>query len=687
MDVCAFLLALCFSNAPPLSPVAIAPSSGTSADAPSALETPVVSETVVVTATRSERAVSELPVTTAVVDEQEIESAPVHGVDDLLRGMPGITPSIISSSGATPSNQRFSMHGLGGNRALVLVDGMPLHDPYSGIVRWQAVPLQRLRQIEVVRGANASLFGNYALGGTVNLITESIDENDLSLDLSYGSRDSYRGAFTFDARVNPMVSLRVSHDQYESDGFGRVPNAGPVDVDAWVDNEVTSARAELRPSERGSGFVSASLAQIDNSEGTALSYSKRDLLTLSGGFNQIVGATGLVSMNAYSQDQDDHLVQSSIASDRASEFHSQDSDIASTGSGGSVVFTTQGPGSFPLLTLGADLQRLDTNEDRLVFNRSGAVTQRVVVGGRQQFAGLFAQASWKPIDRLEVLGSARIDWFRSDEGYEEVIGRTPTIYPSKSSREFDPRVSVRYALGARSAIRAAVYRGFSAPTLRELYRNNEAGRSVILGNPNLESETLEGGDVSWEWANGTARFEVNLYRSDIEGLKSLVLVAGTPNVFQYRNLGSSQSQGVELTADLRLSRRWELYGGYTFADSTITSDPAGNLEGNWVAEIPRHSGVLALRFTGADGSRGEIRGRAVGKSYGDATNLAESPAHEIVDLSYSRPIRSGLDVYVLVENVFDEEHYLALSTSALRTGLPRTVGAGVRLDRFRWRSN
>ncbi|MGK2856047.1 MAG: TonB-dependent receptor [Thermoanaerobaculia bacterium] len=684
MHIVAILLALLFADVPaaplPASPASSEATSGEAAE-------PAIAETIVVTATRSERAVSELPVTTAVVTEQQIGSAPVRSVDDLLRSVPGVTPSVISSSGSTPNNQRFSMHGLGGNRALVLVDGVPLHDPYSGIVQWQYVPLQRLRQIEVVRGANASLFGNYALGGTVNLITRPVEDNDLALDLSYGSWDTYRGAFTFDALVNRALSLRVTHDQSDTGGYPRVPDPGPIDIDAWVENTITSVRAELRPSERTNGFVNASSAQLDASQGTPLSFSKRDITAFSGGYNQAVGTAGLVSLNAYTQDQEEHLVNSSIASDRSSETLTQDGTIASTGSGGSLVWTTQRPGAFPLLSVGADVQQLETTEDRDVFDRTGAVTQQVVVGGRQQFAGVFAQASWQPVDRLELLGSARFDWFNNEDGFEQIVGGESTVYPDKSSSEFDPRISARYALGARSAIRAAVYRGFSAPTLRDLYRSNQSGRSIILGNPELESETLEGGDMSLEWANGTARFEVNLYRSTIDDLKSLVLIPGTGNVYQYRNLGTSRSQGVEVTADLRLSRRWELYGSYTFADAVITSDPAGGLEGNRVAEVPRHAGALALRFTGEKGASGEIRGRAVGDSYGDASNLALSPAHQVLDLAYARPVRPGLELYVLAENVFDEEYYLALTATSFRSGLPRTITAGVRLDRFRWRSN
>jgi iron complex outermembrane receptor protein len=123
--------------------------------------------------------------------------------------------------------------------------------------------------------------------------------------------------------------------------------------------------------------------------------------------------------------------------------------------------------------------------------------------------------------------------------------------------------------------------------------------------------------------------------------------------------------------------------GYTYAHSVVTSDPNPALVGNWLAEVPRHAGSLSVRFRGDRGTTGEIRGRVVGRSYGDVTNLALAPAHRIVDLSFSQPLRSWMSAYVLVENAFDEEYYLPLAVNSFRSGLPRTVTIGVRMDALR----
>lgn len=653
---------------------------GVPAEPPSAAAAEPVTETVLVTATRSERAVSDLPVSATVIGEEAIRQAPVRSVDDLLRSVPGVTPSIVSSSGSTPNNQRFSMHGLGGIRALVLLDGIPIHDPYSGIVQWQNVPLDSLKQIEVVRGGNASLFGNFALGGTVNLVVQPVEQDNVAANLSYGTGSSARASVTVDHVVSQSLALRLSHHQIDADGFIRVPDPGPIDVDAWVADAITSGRIEYKPSERGAAFFTASTSTIDISQGTPTAFSKRNIAAFSAGLHHAAGANGIFTAKAYYQRQSEFLVNSSVAAGRASEFKSQEGTIPSSGAGASAEWSLQRRGAIPFVSVGVDVQQVEASEDRIAFNRSGAVTQRERVGGRQRFAGLFAQASWRPSERIEVLGSARIDVFRNENGSDVIAGGVATYYPETSSTQFDPRISARYALSERSAVRGSIYRAFNAPTLRDLYRNNQSGNSILLGNPYLQPETLVGGEIGGEWTNAFLRVEMNLYRSTIEGLQSRVNVDGAQNLFRNMNLGTARAQGVELTGDFRLATHWTLNAGYTLADSVVTSDPDPLLVGNYLLDVPKHTGSLALRYRGNRGTTADVRWLVMSRSYGDSSNVAISPAHRVLDLSLAQQLRPWLGVYTLIENVLDENYYLALAANSFRRGLPRTVTAGVRVN-------
>ena len=104
-----------------------------------------------------------------VVSREAIETSPSRTLDDVLRTVVGLNLPLGNSNVIQPlATNHVSMRGLGGDRALVLLDGVPLNDPVTGYVQWNRAPLGTVEQVEIVRGAGASLFGNYAMGGTVN---------------------------------------------------------------------------------------------------------------------------------------------------------------------------------------------------------------------------------------------------------------------------------------------------------------------------------------------------------------------------------------------------------------------------------------------------------------------------------------------------------------------------------------
>jgi outer membrane receptor protein involved in Fe transport len=637
-------------------------------------------ETIVVTATRSERAVSELPISTTVVGEQEIQSTPAHTIDDVLRTIPGINMPLSTALNNTVQSQRISMRGLGGTRALVLLDGVPMHDPFYGTVEWQKVPLDTLKQAEVVRGANASLFGNFALGGTINLLTRPVDASLVRVDGSYGTNATQHQSLSVDQILTDRLSARLSHNRFSTNGTYRQPIPGNIDVPGWNDTAITSARLEFKPNDGTTAYLKVDSSQIDVSQGTRLSKVLRDITDFATGVQYALTSNSLLSTSVFHQRENMHLFSSGTIGNRENEYVSTDSRIPGRATGASLEWSTQRRGSVPFLSVGVDVQDVKADEDGISYNRNGVQTLHDVVGGHQKFAGVFAQVSWQPIDRLEVLSSARFDYF-SNVGQQQIVGGALNPYPSAESKQFDPRVSVRYGLGARSAIRAAAYRGFKAPTLRELYRNTQSGITQLLANPYLEPETLLGADLGFEWAAAGTHVELNVFRNDIDGLQVRTPVPGQgPNVVRNVNVGTGRSQGIEAMADVRLSQRWSIDAGYAYTDSTILEnkiDPT--LEGKQVPDVPKHMGSLSIRFHALSGTSIDVRGRVLSRSYGEPANVVPAPAHRIVDVSVSQPIRSWIDAYARLENAFDEQYFYVLTPTSFRTGQSRAFSAGMRM--------
>lgn len=640
---------------------------------------PTVKQTIVVTATRSARELSTVPVSMSVVTEKQIESTPAQTVDDMLRTIPGITLPFSSSLATTLVGARFSMHGLGGNKALVLLDGIPMHDPYYGTVEWQKVPLDSLERVEVVRGGTASLFGNYALGGTVNLITKPVDSSEVRIDLSSGSFATRRGMVTVDQKIGSSLGLRLSRNQLASDGYYIASNPGPVDVPVSNDSAITRFRADYDASGRVSGFFKADWLNADLNLGTLLSRSTRKIFDLAAKVHRAVGTSGLVSAALFREHEDLHLVNSSTAG--GTNHISTDSVVPTTDVGGSLEWSFQHQGAIAFVSMGVDLQRIVANETTQSFQASGALRQVDLIQGEQQFGGIYGEASWRPSEAIEVLASARFDYFENSNGSDNVVDGPASIYPATSTTQFDPRVSVRYAIGSHSALRAAAYRAFRAPTLRELYRNTQVGVTLILGNPYLTPETLVGGELGWEWATPRAHVDINLFRGDVDGLQVRGPVPGQPaNVTQNSNIGKSRSQGIEAMADFQLSRRWKAAMGYTYTDATIVSNAVDpTLVGKDLPEVVPHVGTLGVGYHGSDGLTIYVQGRFLSQSYGEPANVRPQPAHNVVDMSVSRPVTSWLDLYARGANIFDEQYYYVLNPVTTKACEPRNISVGARI--------
>ena len=156
------------------------------------LQPATLSETVTVTASRTEQRLRDVPASVNVLTQEDIRRSPGVVADDVLRQIP--TFSLFrrtSSLAAHPTAQGVSLRGIGPSgvsRTLVLLDGVPFNDPFGGWVYWTRVPLDATDRIEIVDSASSSLYGNYAMGGVINVMTAAAMRR--TVDVKAQSRES-----------------------------------------------------------------------------------------------------------------------------------------------------------------------------------------------------------------------------------------------------------------------------------------------------------------------------------------------------------------------------------------------------------------------------------------------------------------------------------------------------------------
>src|ERR1043165_9192142 len=155
---------------------------------------PQSSDSITVTATRTETRLADTPSSVVVLNREAINASPATTIDDALREVPGFTLFRRSGSrSANPTSQGVSLRGIGASgasRAIVLDDGVPLNDPFGGWVYWGRLPRASLDRVEVLRGGASDLYGSAAMGGVVQFLRR---RDGVAVDLSAGSERTGTG--------------------------------------------------------------------------------------------------------------------------------------------------------------------------------------------------------------------------------------------------------------------------------------------------------------------------------------------------------------------------------------------------------------------------------------------------------------------------------------------------------------
>src|SRR5688500_16842939 len=188
-----------------------------------------LSETITVTATRTETRVADTPASVVVLSREALEASAAPTLDDALRQVAGFTLFRRTGSRvANPTSQGVTLRGVGASgasRALVLDDGVPLNDPFGGWVYWGRVPRASVARAAVLRGGASDLYGSSAMGGVIQFIRSRADA--LTVDTSAGS-DAAGSLFWGNARGSIAAEL------FRTNGYVLVREGerGVVDVEA-----------------------------------------------------------------------------------------------------------------------------------------------------------------------------------------------------------------------------------------------------------------------------------------------------------------------------------------------------------------------------------------------------------------------------------------------------------------------
>jgi outer membrane receptor protein involved in Fe transport len=667
-----------------------------------------VRETVTVTPIGIPERMGDTPASVSVLTADDVAQSPAVIVDDLLRRVP--TFSLFrrtSSLSAHPTAQGVSLRGIGPSgvsRSLVMSDGVPVNDPFGGWVYWTRVPLESVDRIEIVDGPSSSLYGNYAIGGVINIVSAPPTRRTIEVKPQYGSRNSPKVDF-FASDVWGKLGAVVEGSAFDTEGFPIVDEdeRGLVDDKAAVNFRNLNLRMNYHPTSRFAVSLRTGYFHENRDNGKHSTLDGLGTKEANDTTWRFVNGTVRVEL------PDGSDLQASMFSN-VETFHSNFlavPDATTTRNTGRMSLNQTVPvkdlggavqwsrpfGTRTQFSAGTDWRWVDGDSEEEVLDSTvgTTVTLERVSGGSQRSTGLFARAIVTPASQLTVTLSARLDHWRTYDGHNLETnvpagtagsGHNPAL-PERSDTVLSPRVGALYHLTDWIDIWGDVNSGFRAPTLNELYRQFRVGTTLTTANFNLKSERLigaEGGVTVTPLDNLTMR--LTMYTNHVEDPVFNVTIgtSGTTILQQRQNIERTNISGFQADAEYRFGASWKIGGAYLHNSATVSESVVNpQLVGKHLQQAPRNRGSVHVAFTDPRLFTVGFDLQAVGAQFDDDLNtpIRLMPKFAVANITASRTISANMDVFFGVQNLFNTDY--VVSTLPTTIGTPRLINGGLRI--------
>ncbi len=521
-------------------------------------------DSVVVTATRTERKLSNLTVPVTIINAKAIQQNGSLRLTDILKEQTGL--NLTSGFGAG-----IQLQGLNPDYTIILINGEPLVGRTAGVLDLNRIALGNVKKIEIVKGPSSSLYGSEAMAGVINIITDATMGAPLTIGLRYGTYNPV-GANLETKLTTKQLQYQGFYNSYSTDGYSIRPNSNSR-VTTPIDRYATTQQLKWDLSPKTNLLLNTRFTKekiqneiaVANNGITIYSIGKEDIndLNLSATLNHRFSKVLKTSVRAYSTTYD--AVQN--------------------------LLTING---LPYRdVLNHNFKRIENQTDwdvrkniQAVFG-VGAVWEGVKssrydsekVRKQNEIQYAFTQWEWKPSEKLTLIGGVRFD------------------QNTQFASAYSPKLSMLYKLNGQHQFRFSVGQGFKAPDFRQLFldfTNAAAGSYSVFGSaqaqqviakldalgqignlfPNyyllkaLKPEYSNGLHFTWDWTiNTKSSISVQLFRNDIKNLiesQQVGTYISGAQIYSYLNIGRAFTTGFELEGQHKINTNWTLSGGYQF---------------------------------------------------------------------------------------------------------------------------
>ncbi len=638
---------------------------------------PAVFETeeVSVVGSRRPQLTMTIPADISVVSEQQIALIPSDKIDQNLKFTSGVFVDRSSGIfGKSVVGLRSVVSGEGG-RQLTLVDGVPINKSDGGGTNWNRLIEADFQRIEVLKGPSATIYGNNAMGGVINLIHKRPTSTSLDgfVKATYSTYNTPSVDFSLMQKLGKKQNAfyyALAGKALKSDGYITVPDSIRDESDTAVFLKEYGANARF-------GYLFNSKSHIEmeynyydeyRGQGTKIQLEDGAVSTYKTHFTKLKynNTIGKLTMDFNLFYQIEQYGRDIEKLKKGNYTHIKvNSDRTDMGALGLLHYELKNHN----LSFGTDF-RLGEVYGVDAYQTS---TDRVINKGKMDIINLSIGDEWQIAPRfMAVLGLHYAYGHFGDGAFlvEESTSATDFMKANSGPLDqkywngFSPRLALQYNFSKNMNIYAVYSRGYRAPSLDDLTRFGFIQFGYKKANPNLSPETLDNLELGYRIQHKKWAAQTNIFVSQGNDFMYYVatgetIFGGRKKVYEKQNVTSVQLYGAELNIDYVFNKSWRLNTNYTYNGSEIGAfDERQDLVGKRLAYVPQDMANLSISFTHKKILL-SVNTHYQGKMYLDEINTFVVNSLFSLDASASYRFYKQFSLRLSGQNLLDEQHMVS----------------------------
>ena len=589
-------------------------------------------EEVVVTGTKTEKLLIDVPVRTEIITSADIEAKGAVNLYEALEGMPGIR---VEQQCSYCNFTVVRMQGLESGHVQVLIDGQPIYSGLAGVYGLQQVPTANIERIEVVKGAGSALYGSSAIAGVINIITKSpTAEPMVRVTASFGSHNSNDytvSASTRAERMDVMVTAQKNSageiDENDNGITDRVKtDNSSIGVrvnwhELFGDDQLTFTGRTLNEQRQGGelatwenpfaeGAEHIQTARYEGGIGYRRTFSFGGEVTANIGYchhdrsatnDTFVGDFLATHGDAYpgSDQLEPYLAEEKLTVADVSYVH----PLGKHRLLGGVQVSRN-----TLEEKGMYLSVDDTDPNYGDPYRSESEKSADEVG-------VYLQGEFAVMDNLELVAGARFDSHSSEDNFAgsgkvAAVGRNTLKYDETA---VNPRLSLMYKPSEALTMRVSAGTGFRVPYGFSEDLHLCSGSPRVNKSAGLEPEKSVSLNLGADYVADRYMLSANVFRTNLTDKIGLAdaddAVQKLGYTYEWENIGDAYTQGIELGGSVLLIHDLELDLNLTYTDAQYEEERSDWVDahgGKYAADskviprVPEVTGGVQVGYTPGD---------------------------------------------------------------------------------------